>query len=171
MNLWRTIWCFDIYSMAWLNQAFLHIFHFAYIFVVTFETYILSYFESLSTWSLLGPTFPTFWCHDSDGGSPLILVGPPFQLTPWPPWGRDWPGLILPIALLASNTRQPKSLAPFQVFKSQPFTGHITTVSDRDDGERFHYVQAFSYLCLNPALWLQTLPLYFLFSCADSISL
>jgi hypothetical protein len=60
--------------------------------------------------------------------------------------------LLLHSNLAHLSFRQPKSLAPFRVFKSKPFTGHITTVSDRDDGERFHYVQAFSYLCLNPAL-------------------
>jgi hypothetical protein len=57
--------------------------------------------------------------------------------------------------------------------------GHITTVSNRDNGERFHYVQAFSYLRLNPVLCttckpkhvLQTLPPYFLFPCTDSINL
>jgi hypothetical protein len=54
--------------------------------------------------SLLGPIFPYIWCHDSGRVSPLIIVGPRFQLTPRPPWGRDWPGLILPIALLAFNT-------------------------------------------------------------------
>jgi hypothetical protein len=54
------------------------------------------------------------------------------------------------LALL--SFRQPKSLDPFRVFRSHPFTGHITTVSNRDDGERFHYVQAFSYLRLNLAL-------------------
>jgi hypothetical protein len=55
-------------------------------------------------WSLLGPPFPYIWCHDSGWVSPLILVGPRFQLTTWTPWGHDWPGLILPIALLTSNT-------------------------------------------------------------------
>jgi hypothetical protein len=52
----------------------------------------------------LGPIFPYIWCHDSGRVSPLILVEPWFQLTPRPPWGRDWPRLIFPIALLASNT-------------------------------------------------------------------
>jgi hypothetical protein len=48
---------------------------------------------------ILGPIFPYIWCHDSGWVSPQILVGPQFQFTPSPSWGRDWPGLILPIAL------------------------------------------------------------------------
>jgi hypothetical protein len=32
-------------------------------------------------WSLLGLHLPYIWCHDSNWGSPLILVGPRFQLT------------------------------------------------------------------------------------------
>jgi hypothetical protein len=71
----------------------------------------------------LEPTFAYMWCLDSDRVSPLILVGPWFWLTPRPPWGRGWPGLILPIVLasLTSNTGHPfgestyPSWAPFAV--------------------------------------------------------
>jgi hypothetical protein len=59
----------------------------------------------LSTWSLLGPIFPYIWCHDLGRVSPLILVGSPFRLTPWPPWGHDWPGFILLIALACIQRR------------------------------------------------------------------
>jgi hypothetical protein len=31
---------------------------------------------------ILGPTFPTFWCHDSGQVSPLVLVGTPILTHP-----------------------------------------------------------------------------------------